>query len=145
MTEPHSIEEILLFAMQKEEASYCFYTDMAASARDPQTAKLFNEIAQDEIRHRQQLLLELMKVGRVVDTTQDWTERSAADYVVEGELPRDLTLPEALQLAQSKEHASYRLYVDLIRLTKDQQAMEVFMALAEEEIRHKLSTKTTCE
>jgi len=140
-----SIEDILKFAIQKEEASYFFYTDMAESAGDELTGRIFADIAQEELRHRGQLQLELMKMGRVVNADEDWAERSAADYVLEEGLPQDFTGADALRVAITKEHAAYRLYIDLLRMVQSPEAVETFAALADEEIRHKLKFEQAYE
>ncbi|HPD45382.1 MAG TPA: ferritin family protein [Anaerohalosphaeraceae bacterium] len=136
MLEFRSIEDVLKFAIQKEETSYFFYMDLADGA-DEETAQLFSEIAQEELKHRQQLQLEMMKLGRVIDADEKWLERSA-DYVLEERAPLDFTGAEALKIAITKEQAAYRLYIDLIRVTQNQEIIEAFMIMAEEEIRHKL-------
>ncbi|MBE0537447.1 MAG: ferritin family protein [Phycisphaerae bacterium] len=139
MLEFRSMEDILNFAIKKEEASCIFYADMAARVADPLAGGLFQDIAQEEATHRQQLQLEIMKLGKVVDGSDDWAENAViADIVGEGELPGDFDTADALRLAISKEQAAYRLYIDLIRLMQDQAAIDTFVALAEEEVRHKL-------
>ncbi len=145
MLEFKSVEDILAFAIQKEETSYFFYTDVAAASEDPLTARLFHEIAQEEMKHRGQLQLEMMKMGRPVDVDKDWADRTIAEYVLEDGPPRDLTCPEALKLAMAKEHAAYRLYIDLIRASRTQEAVDVFMGLAEQEIRHKMRLEAAYE
>ena len=41
-------------------------------------------------------------------------------------------------LAMEKEEASFRTYVNLIPTIHDQQSREVLLAIAEEEVKHKL-------
>ena len=140
-----SMEEILAFAVNKEEASYLFYTDMARMTEDKDVSRLFEDFAAEELRHREQLRLEIMKMGKVVSTDDDWSNRTRAEYIVDGDLPENFSYTDALKLAISKENAAFKLYVDVLRLTEDEEAIEMFTALAEEEIRHKIGFQSAYE
>ncbi len=145
MIEFGSMEEILTFAVNKEEASYLFYTDMARMTEDKDVSRLFEDFAAEELRHREQLRLEIMKMGKVVSTDDDWSNRTRAEYAVEGDLPEDFSYTDALKLAISKENAAFKLYVDVLKLTEDEEAIEVFIALAEDEVRHKIKFQSEYE
>ena len=138
MIEFGSMEEILAFAVNKEEAAYLFYTDMARMMEDELVSGLFEEFAAEELSHREQLQLEIMKMGKVVNTDDDWSDRTRAEYALEGELPENLSCGDALKLAIEKENAAFKLYIDLLRLTEDKEAIDMFAALAEDEVRHKI-------
>ncbi len=140
-----SMEEILVFAVNKEEASYLFYTDMARTTEDKAVSRLFEDFAAEELGHREQLLLEIMKMGKVVSTDDDWSDRTRTEYPIEGELPGDFSYTDALKLAISKESAAFKLYVDLLKLTEDEEAIEMFTALAEDEVRHKIGFESAYE
>ena len=45
---------------------------------------------------------------------------------------------DMLLLGMEKEEASYRTYVNLLRNVTDQESRETLMALAEEEVKHKV-------
>ena len=140
-----SIEEILVFAVNKEEASYLFYTDMARTTEDKDVSRLFENFAKEELDHREQLRLEIMKMGKVVSTDDDWSDRTRAGYAVESDLPEDFSYIDALKLAIAKESAAFKLYIDLLRLTEDEEAIEMFTALAEDEVRHKIGFQSEYE
>ncbi len=140
-----SMEEILVFAVNKEEASYLFYTDMARVTEDKTVSRLFEDFAKEELGHREQLQLEIMKMGKVVSTDDDWADRTRAEYDIEGEFPEDFSYTDALKLAIAKESAAFKLYVDLLKLTEDPEAIEMFTALAEDEVRHKIKFESVYE
>ncbi len=133
-----SMQEILVFAVNKEEASYLFYTDMARTTEDKAVSRLFEDFAKEELGHREQLRLEIMKMGKVVSTDDDWSNRTRAEYAIDVGLPEDFSYTDALKLAIAKESAAFKLYIDLLRLTEDPEAIEMFTALAEDEVRHKI-------
>ncbi len=139
------MEEILLFAVNKEEASYLFYTDMARITEDKDASRLFEDFAKEELGHREQLQLEIMKMGKVVSTDDDWSDRTRDGYAIESDLPEDFSYTDVLKLAIAKESAAFKLYVDLLRLTEDPEAIEMFTALAEDEVRHKIKFESAYE
>jgi rubrerythrin len=140
-----SMEEILTFAVNKEEASYLFYTDMARMTEDKDVSQLFEDFAAEELRHRERLLLEIMKMGKIVSTDDDWSNRTRAEYAIDVGLPEDFSYTDALKLAIAKENAAFKLYVDLLKLTEDPEAIEMFTALAEDEVRHKIGFQSAYE
>ena len=133
-----SIEDILKFAVTKEAASHLFYSDMAETMDDESVSAIFRDFAKEELNHKEQLELEIMKRGVVVPPSEDLSDRTAADYSLDSEFPSDISQGDALKLAVQKEHAAYRMYVDLLRVAENEEAIKTFMILAEEEIRHKI-------
>ncbi len=140
-----SMEEIFAFAVNKEEASYLFYTDMARITEDKDVSRFFEDFAKEELGHREQLQLEIMKMGKVVSTDDDWSDHTRAKYDIEGEFPEDFSYADVFKLAIAKESAAFKLYVDLLRLTEDPEAIEMFTALAEDEVRHKIKFESAYE
>ncbi len=140
-----SLQEILAFAVNKEEASYLFYTDMAGMIEDETVSRYFEDFAKEELSHREQLQLEIMKMGKVVSTDDDWSDRTRAEYAAEGEFPENFSCADVLKLAIAKESAAFKLYIDLLRITEDQEAIDMFTALAEEEVRHKIKFESAYE
>ena len=133
-----SIEEILEFAIAKEEASRQFFIDMSQRMEDDMSRRLFKTLAKEELRHRTQLELELMKAGKVVPQIDNESGRTKVDYTLDEEFSSDMSYTDAIVLSMEKETASFRLYVDLMRVTENDEAIDVFTTLAEEEVRHKL-------
>jgi rubrerythrin len=133
-----SIEDILRFAVAKEEASYQFYMDVAHQVQSEMSSTIFEELAKEEMDHKAQLELEIMKRGQVVSTGKIGTEQNRMDVTLEGDSLKDLSYADALMIAIRKEKASFKLYVELMRIAENDDAFEAFMALAEEEVRHKL-------
>ena len=138
MAELRSVEDILRLAISKEEASCLFYGDMAEMVEDGDVSKLFEDLAGEERRHKEELEFEIIKRGIVVPPADEVPFRSEADFEMEGELASDLTAQEALTLAVQKENAAFRMYISLLRVAQDDEAIRTFTILAEEEIRHKI-------
>jgi rubrerythrin len=133
-----SIEDILHFAIAKEIASYAFYMDMAETLDSRSAKVMFEELAEVELTHKEQLELELIKRGVVVPEPDAAEQEDVSRKVIDRDWPTDFTCKQAIKLALQKEKAAWRMYVDLIRLAENEEAIKVFMELAEQEIRHKL-------
>lgn len=132
-----SVEDILKFAIAKEEAAYQFYMDMADRMESETSSELFEQLAQEEFNHKAQLELEMMKLGEVIPAAEPESERNKDDYMLDGDFPKDMSYKDVLLMAIKKEKASFKLYVELARMVKDEESVETFMTLAEEEARHK--------
>jgi len=61
-----------------------------------------------------------------------------AEYVVDVAPSPDMNYQGALILAMKKEKAAFRLYTDLAASAADEKVKGTFLALAQEEARHKL-------
>lgn len=130
-------DEILDFAINKEEEAAQFYTDLAAKAEQWTMSKVFEDFAQEEIKHKEKVLA--VKGGKllapVVDKVKDL---KIADYLVEVAPSPELDYQGALILAMKKEKASFRLYNDLAAATENDNLKATLLSLAQEEAKHKL-------
>jgi rubrerythrin len=133
-----SIQEILEFAITKEQAARTLYLQLAERLTDPMVRKLFTDLAAEEVDHRQQLELELMKLGRVVPESNQFKGVRVTECVISEEIPPEMGFAEALVLAMRKEKAAFRLYVEMVSAAADLECRDVLLDLAEEEVRHML-------
>ena len=131
-------DAILEFGIRKERQANRFYLAMAERVADPVIKKVFEELAAEELEHKAKLELELMKIGKTVDTTPDTESIDSSEYVYSDAAELDMDYRDVLELAITKEDAAFRLYVDMLAHSYSDQSREVLLALAEEEVRHKL-------
>jgi rubrerythrin len=132
-----SVDEILDFAIEKEEEAASFYTDLAGRVEQWNMAQVFEDFAKEEKKHKEKLLkikdgkLLLSAAGQVKDL-------KISDYLVEVPASPELGYQGALILAMKKEKASFKLYSDLAASAPDENLRATLSALAQEEARHKL-------
>jgi len=133
-----SWNEVLDFAIAREVEANEFYTDMAARVDRPDMRKVFKDFAREEQGHKAKL--EAVKRGEYLFESQAGPAQGLglAEYLVAGELTPEMSYADALILAMKKEKASYKLYLDLAVLAKDEATIGLFLALAGEEAKHKL-------
>lgn len=133
-----SVDEILDFAIEKETEAYQFYTDWAERLDDPVMSEVFREFAQQEMGHKEKLLK--VKEGKLqlTVTPEGVPDLKISDYLVEIKPHAAVSYQEALIVAMQREKASFRLYNDLAVRAESQELRNLFLALAQEEARHKL-------
>lgn len=140
-----SPEEVIALAYGLEGATRRFYQDLAEQATDPDTRDLFEKLAQDEVRHKENLweryktvtgnreTREAFEAQRVAKTLEDG---KTADQVL-AEYPDWIRYPrEALELAMSLETDSLDLYLRMAQKSKSEETATVFYDLAREEKTH---------
>lgn len=137
--------EILEFAIAREVEAFNFFMALAARVETPEIAKVFADLAKEELEHKAKLELELIKTGKTLPAD----EKKAIpehDYIIAGaDVILDMDYKDVLMLGIEKEEASFRTYVNLIPNIHDQESREVLLALAEEEVKHKLRFETEYE
>jgi len=141
MAEFDSDEEILELAIAREEDANQFYIVLAAQAKNAEMRKVFEDLAEEELEHKAKLELEVIKTGRVVTATERPELETKGDTETVG--PEvDMDYKDMLIMAMQKEEASFRLYVDLAGRVINENTHETLLALAEEEVKHKLRFET---
>ena len=74
----------------------------------------------------------------VVSVKGNVTDLKIGDYLVAAEPVPELSFQDALLIAMKREKAAMQLYTDLAGTIGDEELKALFLALAEEESRHKL-------
>jgi rubrerythrin len=131
-------DEVIEFAIARELEAYHFFRALASKVASPHIRTIFEDLAKEELDHKEKLELELMKMGKVVPDTPKKTI-PPHEYVVSDSTDQlDMDYKDVLMLGIEKEQASFRTYVSLIPKVRDESSREVLLALAEEEVKHKL-------
>jgi rubrerythrin len=137
MTDLNTVDEILNFAIDREQEAVDFYTGLAGKARSPAMQATFRQFAGEEAGHKAKLLG--VKGGkRMVGSQAKVQDLKLADYVVDEQPGADLDYQGALILAMKKEKAAFRLYSDLAGKVDDGEIRGLLLGLAQEEAKHKL-------
>jgi rubrerythrin len=138
MSKVDSDADILEFAVSKEVEAYHFYMALARRVDSHKVQQALEDLAKEELEHRARLELEIMKSGRTV-TTEQRPPRSDSDYILsDSDSPLDMDDRDMLLLGMEKEEAAFRTYVNLVGRVHDEESQELLLALAEEEVKHKL-------
>ena len=138
MRKIETAEDILDFAIAREEDANRFYLALAERVENPEMRKVFEELADEELEHKAILELEFLKKGKTLFLKDRQADFNISDYVINDEATLDITYKDMLSLAIEKEEASFRTYINLLAYVDNQESREVLLALAEEEVRHKI-------
>ncbi len=132
-----SVDKILDFAIQKEQNSADFYTDLANKMELEHMKEIFVQFASEEKGHKAKLIA--VKNGKQMLAAEERVQDlKIGENLVDVDLSGDLGYQEALILAMKAEKASFRLYNDLATATDDANLKQIFLNLAQEEAKHKL-------
>ncbi|MHC4664305.1 MAG: ferritin family protein, partial [Planctomycetota bacterium] len=124
------------FAIAREVEANEFYMQLAERMDNPAMRKVFDEFAIEELGHK--MKLEAVRAGEFDIDQEQVQSLEIADYVAAVEVRPDMSYADALIVAMRKEKASYRLYIDLAAAAEAEEVTDMFLALAQEEARHKL-------
>jgi rubrerythrin len=137
MEKATSVDAILDFAVEREEESYQFYTNLARVVERAEMGKVFERFAREELGHKEKLLG--IKSGKIMmPAARKIADLKIADYVVDVQIGADMDYQHALIIEMKKEKAAFRLYTNLANIVDDSNLSSVFQALAQEEAKHKL-------
>lgn len=129
-----NVDEILDFAIWNEQKAYDFY--MALAEQAPSMKATFEGYAKEELGHKAKL--EKIKTAGTLQMSAKVEDLKIADYTVDVEPSPDMDYQDALILAMKQEKAAYKLYTTLAERTDDHKLKLIFLALAQEEAKHKL-------
>lgn len=136
-----SLQEIIEYAILREEEAYTFYKQVAEMSEKEPIRELFLAYAKEELVHKAKLQkLDIGQVGNV--DTMEIANLKIAEHVEEIEPTKDMSYQDALILGMQKEKDAYILYMGLAASTDDPTVKELFNVLAQEEAKHKLHFET---
>ncbi|MEI7499945.1 MAG: ferritin family protein [Bacteroidota bacterium] len=137
MKEFTNINEILDFAIGEEQAAVDFYLQLANQSNNRQTKNIFQEYAQEEMRHKANLM-SIKDSGSFQLTVSKIRDLKIAEYLVDVKPSANMSYQDALILAMKKEKAAFRMYSKLAEKAEDPSVKAIFLNLAQEESKHKL-------
>lgn len=135
-------DEVLEFAIAREVDAYHFYLALSARSKFVEMKAHFENFAKEELEHKAKLELEVMKMGRVVAADEKALDMKGEYDHSDGKPELDMDYIDAVALSIEKEEVSFRTYVSLAGLVQDSGSREMLLALAEEEVKHKLRWET---
>ncbi len=139
-----SIEEILKFAIEKEQEAAAFYDEVAQQESFSGAKKTFQEFAAEERKH--QAMLEDFEGSKEKMTAYKlkWVpDIKRSDYTVEMKYEKGMHYADILRLAMKREEKALALYNELQRKTDIEEYIRLFKILAQEEAKHKQFLETT--
>ena len=137
MLKLETIDEIIDFAIAREQHAYELYKSMAEREVYSKVAQLCEQFAKEELGHKEKLQRAFMRSGLISSPVD------VSDYVVPNDDEKTIFMDyqEFLNFAAIKEERAFKLYKELADKTNDPRCKAVFLALAVDEEKHKESLK----
>ena len=136
-----SVNDVVSFAIEKEEKAMEFYTKCAERAKNPGIKEFFEEMINEERGHRDMLRnldslnLDGVKLAKVEDLR-------ISDYLVDIPFKENLSYQEALTIAMKKEEKAQAFYSGWKTKCVSDKAAKLFQILENEEAKHKRKLET---
>jgi len=131
-----SVEEILDFAISREQQAVDFYTRLSTIAPGKQLQELMLDYAREEQRHKDKLLA-VKADGSLDNEHKRPLDLKMADYLVDVEETPEMTYQDALIIAMKREQVAFKLYTDMAEKIDNPELKSLFESLAREEASHK--------
>lgn len=132
-----TLEQILDYAIAREEAAAALYTELADRVTRPGMREAFLQFAAEERGHRERLVR--VKAGELPAVTEEQVrDLKIADRLVDPEPTANMTYQEVLLFAMKAEKTAFTLYTRLAQAAGSEALARVFRSLAQEEAKHKL-------
>lgn len=131
-----SVDEILDFAIKREIEAQNFYMKLADFVETPEMAKVFSDLALEELEHKAKL--EAIKAGEIVVSEEEVGNLGITSHVKDVKQHTKMSYVELLVVGMKKEEAARKLYTDLATITQEQELRDIFLKLAQKEAEHKL-------
>jgi rubrerythrin len=138
-----SIEEIVNYAVEKEEEAVAFYTEISKKETFSGAKQTFEEFAQEEKKHVTLLQGFSANKEKLADYQYEWIpDMKRSDYMVDIEYEPGMHYTEILRLAMKREEQALKLYNELAGKTENDDFIKLFQLLAQEEAKHKRVLET---
>ena len=132
----NELEEIIQFALEKEEEAVSFYHQCSELTAQSNMKEAFIEMAEEEEKHVQMLQkFKPEKVQAVV--IKNIPNLKISDYIVDMKFDPKMGYKDLLILAMKREEKSVELYSELATKGKQAELVKLFQFLAQEELKHK--------
>jgi len=133
-----SIEDIIIFAIQKEQEAAKFYADAAEQELFAGAKEALLEMAREEQTHEAMLKDLEGNKALLEDYKFKWVpDMKRSDYMVELEYEPGMHYTDLLRLAMKREEQALRMYNELQTKTDNEEHIKIFKVLCQEEAKHK--------
>ncbi len=136
-----TFEQIISFALEEERGAAEFYRKMSGLAKKKNARVMFNELAEEEIKHKK--FFEGVTAGNIPDLRlQEVTDLKISDYLVDVSFKPDMDYQDILIMAMKKEESAVKLYEDMAEKVQKPELKKLLRFMSQEEAKHKLRLET---
>ncbi|HOK38544.1 MAG: ferritin family protein [Bacteroidales bacterium] len=133
----NTINDIIDFAISREQRSIEFYSRLAEDAPNTELKNVFLVLINEETKHKE-LLGKIKRQKNFKINSEDLEKLEIATNVFDDNANEDsLSLKDAMLIGIRRETASYNLYKKLSEASDNEEIKNIFEALSKEEMKHK--------
>lgn len=134
-----SFEEIINYAIEKENEAAAFYADAAKKEPFSGVREALEEMANEERKHAAML----ENIGENQEVLAGYKfkwipDMKRSDYMVDLEYEAGMHYSDLLKLAMKREEKALAMYNELQNKTDNEEHIKLFKILCQEEAKHKL-------
>ena len=132
MSKFKSFDDILDFAISREIEAQKFYLKLADFVEQPEMAKVFSDLASEELEHKTKL--QGIKAGQIRIEKENIGNLGFTDHVKSIEPHAKMSYVDMLVVGMKKEETSRKLYTDLARVIQKPELQEIFLCVLQNRI-----------
>ncbi len=132
-----SLNDVIVFAIRREEEAAKAYEDLFKMAKDESARKLLLDLQAEEKNHKK-ILQGLTEAKAEAAAGKDVRDLKISDYLVAEPLDPAMNFQDLLIFAAKKEKKAVELYKDLAKEAKTRELKRLFEYLEKQEKAHKL-------
>ncbi len=136
-----TLQDVITFAIDKEEAAYQLYSATAKQVQSPAARKMLEDMARQELGHKR--MMEAMTQEKLVQ--HDLTavpDLKIGDYLQDVEVKVGMSFRDVLVFAMKSEELAYQLYTAAGALADAPEVRDALRLMANEEKKHKYQLET---
>ena len=138
-----SVEEIIAYAIEKEEEAVAFYTELSQNETFSGAKDAFKDFAEQEKKHAALLRDFESNKEKIAQYKYEWIpDMKRSNYMVDIEYEKGMYFPDILRLAMKREQKALELYNELAGKVEDDDFINMFKILSQEEAKHKRILET---
>jgi len=139
-----SYDDIIKFAIQREEAAIKAYGDLSETAKTPGLKEMLLELQSEEKNHKK-LLQDITEEQIASFPKEEVIDLKISDYLTEEPPSEDMNFQDLLIFAAKKEQDAVELYTKLREDAESNELKELFDFLIIQEKSHKLKLEKEYE
>ena len=131
-----SYKDILAMAVENEVEAHEFYKAAAAKIQDKNLKKTFEDLAEEETKHKV-LLQGYLENDMKTMKFKENKDFQLSETIEEQALSTDMSFKDAIALAMKKEEEAMNMYRQFAEASEDEKQKETFEELVKMEQQHK--------
>jgi rubrerythrin len=136
-----TLEDVIRFAVEREDTAVKLYTRAAELATSISARKMFEELAQEEATHKD-VFIKIDEDKADNHKLCTLPESSLAKYLAEVPFRPDMSYSQIIVNALKTEENAYQLYKAAAGMTDDPKLQKILMTFADVELGHRRRLET---